>query len=106
MLLESHRLHEQVNDPMQTAFDIFRFAMFLTAGDMPEVAATVLAAADARAADAGVTLKNWDPAVAKMLRSLRERLGDEAFDAAWERGNELTAEQAFELALKHCRLSE
>ena len=99
MLLESHRLHEQVNDPMQTAFDIFRFAMFLTAADKAEVAATVLAAADARAADAGVTLTNWDPAVGEMLRKLRERLGDDAFDGAWERGNELTAEQAFELAL-------
>lgn len=103
MLLESHRLHEQVNDPMQTAFDIFRFAMFLTAAAMPEVAATVLAAADARAADAGVTLTNWDPAVGEMLRKLRERLGDDAFDAAWERGDELTAEQAFELALDHAR---
>jgi predicted ATPase len=106
MLLESHRLHEQVNDPMQTAFDIFRFAMFITAADQAEVAATVLAAADARAADAGVTLTNWDPWVREMLRKLHDRLGDDAFDAAWERGTKLTAAQAFELALSHSRLTE
>jgi predicted ATPase len=106
MLLESHRLHEQVNDPMQTAFDIFRFAMLLTAADRAEVAATLLAAADAHAADAGVRLTNWDPAVGEMLRELRDRLGDDAFGYAWERGNELTAGQAFELALEHSRLVE
>jgi hypothetical protein len=100
MLLESHRLHEQVDDPMQTAFDIFRFAMFLTEAGTTEVASTVLAAADARAADAGVELLSWDPAVGKMLAKLRERLGEEAFEAAWELGRELTAKQAFELALE------
>jgi predicted ATPase len=100
MLLESHRLHEQVDDPMQTAFDIFRFAMFLTEAGTTEVASTVLAAADARAADAGVELLSWDPAVGKMLAKLRERLGEEAFETAWERGRELTAKQAFELALE------
>ncbi len=91
---------------MQTAFDIFRFAMFLTEAGTTEVAATVLAAADARAADAGVELLSWDPAVGKMLAELRERLGEEAFEAAWEGGRELTAEQAFDLALEHCSFAE
>jgi predicted ATPase len=100
MLLESHRLHEQVDDPMQTAFDIFRFAMFLTATSTAETAATVLAAADARAADAGVELLSWDPAVGAILAKLREDLSQDAFQAAWERGRELTAEQAFAVALQ------
>jgi predicted ATPase len=106
MLLESHRLHEQVDDPMQTAFDIFRFAMFLTAAGAAEAAATVLAAADARAADAGVELLSWDPAVGEMLAKLRERLGEDSFEAAWERGRELRADEAFALALQHCGLAE
>jgi predicted ATPase len=99
MLLESHRLHEQVNDPLQSAFDLFRFAMFLTEAGTTEVAATVLAAADVRAADAGVDLTSWDPVVPELLAKQREQLGDDAFAAAQERGRELTAEQAFELAL-------
>jgi predicted ATPase len=107
MLLESHRLHEQLNDPLQTAFDLFRFAMLLTEAGTTEAAATVLAAADARAADAGVELRSWDPtAVADLLAKQREQLGADAFEAAWEHGRELTAEQAFGLALEHCDLAE
>ena len=107
MLLESHRLHEQLNDPMQTAFDIFRFAMLLTEAGAPEGAATVLAAADARAADAGADLTAWDPVpMGEMLAKQREQLGDDVFTAARERGFDLTAEQAFAVALKHCGLAE
>jgi predicted ATPase len=106
MLLESHRLHEQLNDPLQTAFDLFRFTMFLAAAGAAEAAATVLAAADARAADAGVELMSWDPAVGDTLATVREQLGEDAFTAASERGRELTPEQAFAVALKHSRLAE
>jgi predicted ATPase/class 3 adenylate cyclase len=106
MLLGSHRLHEQVGDPMQTAFDIFRFAMLLTAAGTDDAATTVLAAADARAADAGVDLQKWDPAVGKILAELRARLGQAAFETAWERGRELKADEAFALALRHCSLVE
>ncbi len=107
MLLESHRLHEQLNDPLQTAFDLFRFAMLLTEAGAAEAAATVLAAADARAADAGADLRSWDPVPTdEMLAKQREQLGDDVFTAARERGRELTAEQAFALALHHCGLAE
>jgi predicted ATPase len=106
MLLESHRLHEQLNDPLQTAFDLFRFAMFLTAAGAAEAAATVLATADARTTDAGADLMSWDPAVDETLANVREQLGEDAFTAAWERGRELTAEQAFALALQDCGLAE
>jgi predicted ATPase len=107
MLLESHRLHEEVSDPLQTAFDVFRFSMFLTEAGAAEPAAVVLAAADARAADAGADLTSWDPApIGEMQAKLREQLGDDGFAAACERGRELTAKQAFALALEHCRLAE
>jgi predicted ATPase len=101
MLLESHRLHEQLGDPLQTAFDLFRFAMFLTEARESEAAATVLAAADARTADAGMNLTDWDPEpVADLLAKQREALGEDAFTAAQEHGRELTAAQAFALALE------
>ena len=106
MLVESHRLHEQLNDPLQTGFDLFRFAMFLTAAGSARAAATVLAAADARTADAGADLMKWDPVVGESLGKQREQLGEDAFTAAWERGRELTAEQAFALALEHGGFAE
>jgi hypothetical protein len=106
MLVESHRLHEQLDDPLQTGFDLFRFAMFLTAAGEAHAAATVLAAADARTAEAGADLMKWDPAVGESLAKQREQLGEDAFTAAWESGRELTAEQAFALALEHGGFAE
>jgi len=106
MLVESHRLHKQLNDPLQTAFDLFRFAMFLTAAGEAHAATSVLAAADARAAEAGADLMNWDPAVGESLAKQREQLGEDAFTAAWERGRELTAERAFALALENRSFAE
>jgi predicted ATPase len=107
MLLESHRLHEQLGDPLQTAFDLFRFAMFLTEAREAGAAATVLAAADARAADAGMNLTDWDPVpMADMLARQREALGADGFDEVQARGRELTADEAFAVALEHCSLAE
>jgi tetratricopeptide (TPR) repeat protein len=106
MLVESHRLHEQLNDPLQTAFDLFRLSMFLTAAGSVHAAATVLAAADARTTDAGADLMSWDPAVEETLATQREQLGEDDFTAAWERGRDLTAEQAFALALQHGGFAE
>ena len=107
MLLESHQLHQELNDPLQTAFDLFRWAEYLTEARDAEAGAMVLAASDARAADAGMDLTSWDPVpIANMLAKQREQLGDDAFAAARERGRELTAEQAFALALEHCGLAE
>jgi predicted ATPase/class 3 adenylate cyclase len=106
MLVESHRLHEGLNDPLQTGFDLFRFAMFLTAAGAAQAAATVLATAEARSAEAGANLMNWDSAVGETLAKQREQLGEDAFTEAWERGRALTAEQAFELALQHGGFAE
>jgi hypothetical protein len=41
-----------------------------------------------------------------MLAELRARLGEDAFETAWERGRELKADEAFALALRHCSLVE
>jgi hypothetical protein len=100
MLLESHRLHEQLDDPVQTGFDLFRFAYLLTEAGEADAAAVVLAASDARLAEAGIDLRTWDPvAVGNTLARLRGRLGDEAFEEAWQRGRELTPERAFAVGL-------
>jgi hypothetical protein len=107
MLLESHRLHEELSDPLQTAFDLFRFAAFLTATDDAVAGAMVLAASEARAVDAGGDLMSWDSeAVVEMLERQREQLGDEAFTAARDGGRALTAAQGFRLALEHCGFAE
>jgi hypothetical protein len=76
--------------------------MFLTEAGTAEAAVTVLAAADACAADAGVNLTNWDPVVGECLAKLREQLGDDAFEDAWERGRQLTAEEASSWRKRTC----
>ena len=101
LLKESHRLHQQVADPIQTAFDAFRFAMLLAEAHEAETAATVLSAADALAAKGGINLTNWDPgAMSETLAKIQDRLDEGALAAAFERGRALTADQAFSLALE------
>jgi hypothetical protein len=63
----------------------------------PEVAVRLLGASDALRRQAG--LAQWDPRdVERTVDSLRRTLGADAFETLWQRGAELTREDAIELA--------
>jgi len=99
MLKESHRLHGKLEDPLQTAFDVFRFAALLAAQGKAETATQVFSSADALCEEIGVSLHSWDPARDEMLATIHAQLDVAAFDEAWERGRSLTANEAVALAL-------
>jgi predicted ATPase len=100
MLKESHRLHLELNDPIQTALDVFRFAALLTAMGQTVDAARVASTASALSEEIGFDLRGWDPEfVEGTLSGIREQLGDETFTEAWEEGRTLTADAAVALAL-------
>jgi predicted ATPase/class 3 adenylate cyclase len=100
MLKESHRLHLKLGDPLQTAFDVFRFAALLAAQGRAETATQVYSSADALCEEVGMSLHSWDPAfIDEMLSTIRAQLDTATFDEAWERGRTLTVDEAVALAL-------
>jgi predicted ATPase len=100
LLKESHQLLVAAADPMQSAFDVFRFSAAVAAKGNAEVAATILAAADALTDALSLNLNAWDPAYVEFVRRMiRSRIDEPTFRAAWERGRSLSAHEAVELAL-------
>ena len=100
MLKESHRLHVKVGDPLQTAFDVFRFAALLAAKGRAETATQVYSSADALCEEIGVSLHSWDPVfIDEMLGTIHAQLDAALFDQAWDQGRSLTADEAVALAL-------
>jgi predicted ATPase len=101
LLKESHRLHVQAADPLQSAFDVFRFAAAVAATGEAEVATSVLSAADALAHDVGLNLSGWDPRYIEFVtRMIRDRIDEQTFAKSWERGRTLTADEAVALAVE------
>jgi predicted ATPase len=100
MLLESHRLHLAIDDPLQSAFDLFRIAHVLAVTEKAQAAVRAFACADALCEEIGLTLRSWDPDFFDgTLAVLRSQLDEAAFAEAWDEGRRLTAEAAVELAL-------
>jgi hypothetical protein len=100
MLRESHRLHGELGDPVQTALDVFRFAALLAAEGRAVAAARVFSSSDALCEEVGFNLRGWDPEfVEGTLTSIRGQLDEAAFADAWEQGRALTADEAVALAL-------
>ncbi len=100
MLKESHRLHGELGDPVQTALDVFRFAALLAAEGRALTAARVFSSSDALCEEIGFSLRGWDPEfVEGTLATIRKQLDEAAFAEAWDQGRRLTAGEAVALAL-------
>jgi hypothetical protein len=100
MLKESHRLHRELGDPVQSAIDVLRFAALLAAEGNAVTAAKVFSTSDALSEEIGFGLRAWDPEfVEGTLTSIRAQLDEATFAEAWEEGRTLTAEAAVTLAL-------
>ena len=100
MLKESHRLHLELGDPVQSALDVLRFAALLEAEGRAVAAATVFSTSDALCEEIGFDPRAWDSEfVEGTLTSIRAQLDEATFAEAWEEGRTLTAEAAVTLAL-------
>jgi predicted ATPase/class 3 adenylate cyclase len=100
MLLESHRLHLAIGDPLQSAFDLFRFSHVLAVKKKAEAAAQAFACSDSLCAEMGMRLRSWDPEFFdETMAMIRSQLDEAAFAEAWEKGRKLTVEAAVALAL-------
>ena len=100
MLLESHRLHLAIGDPLQSAFDLFRFSHVLAVKKKAEAAARAFACSDTLCEETGLRLRSWDPEFFdETMASIRSQLDEAAFAGAWDEGRKLTPEAAVALAL-------
>jgi predicted ATPase len=100
MLVESHRLHVEIDEPFQTAADVVRFAYVLLQAGRYERAATLRSCAGSLADETGLTLERWDR---EFMRDFDERLAanltEDVLAAAKQQGLRLTPDAAVKLAL-------
>ena len=99
MAAESLQLYHSLSDPHGAAIELRRIAQALALKGRSQMAARLLASAEAMHKEIGGTM----PWVAKMreaaLVAIRQELDDAAVAKAWEEGLKLTADEAVALAV-------
>lgn len=98
--LECLRLVHEIGDPDGSAESLERLAMLANARGDPHRAARLLGLAAVLRSQAGTTPPPFERAeIERVLETTREQLDEPEFDADWRAGQELTVEEAIELAL-------
>jgi predicted ATPase len=97
-LRESTRIFRELADPIQSASNLSILARVLVVSSRAEAAAQVLARAEATFDELGVhRMVRFNPATREMIQA---QLDDAAYADARARGEELTLDEAIELALE------
>jgi ATP/maltotriose-dependent transcriptional regulator MalT len=100
MHAEAYRIVRELNEPVEIADSVSRFASTLAFAGRADTAARLLACSSALFEDLGVR-RSWIEQRDKETRSLLESALDEsALSKAWEQGRNLTADEAAALALE------
>jgi predicted ATPase/class 3 adenylate cyclase len=98
LLRESTRIFRELADPIQSASNLSILARVLVVSSRAEAAAQVLARAEATFDELGVhRMVRFNPATREMIQA---QLDDAAYADARARGEELTLDEAIELALE------
>ena len=97
--LDCLRLVDEIGDPDGSAESVERLAMLANACGDPHRAARLLGLAAVLRSRAGTTPPPFDQAeLEQALQTTRKQLDETEFDADWRAGQELTVEEAIELA--------
>jgi tetratricopeptide (TPR) repeat protein len=96
---ESLELHRELGDLLDTAVDLALFTSALAREGHLELATCLAAALDAAGDDIGVRRDAVRARTRLVLSAARERLDDETYDEAWERGHASTLREAVAVAL-------
>jgi hypothetical protein len=99
MLAESLRLHQSLGDLLDTAGDLCRTAVVLSHARKPAAAVQIIASFEGFRQDLGSRGTRLAAMNDETLAATRVQLADEAFAEAWERGRQLTSDDALALAL-------
>ena len=99
MLDESLRLHQSLDDLLDTAVDLCRAAMAFSRAKRPTAAVRIVASFQGLRDDVGIRGAWLAEMNDETLSETRAQLDAEAFTEAWEQGLRLTAGQALAFAL-------
>jgi tetratricopeptide (TPR) repeat protein len=100
LLRDSLRIHRELGDVLDTGVDLCRFAAALAAAGDAVTAARLLASFAAAPDEAGKHRFDIDQLNDEMTSRIRAQLSDAAFADACAEGQELTLDQAVDLALE------
>lgn len=101
LLKEAYRLDRVMGQRTQVALDLCRLAQAFGVAGRAEPAVWLAARADALAEELGVTLPSWGTAMRdEGVSRARERLTDDEFATAWQRGRSMGIDEAVALALE------
>jgi hypothetical protein len=100
MMSASYRIDRELGFSIFVAIDLVRFAAILAAGGRAAEAARLLARADALREEIGFTEESWAAEEReRTCAAVVSALDEAAFSDEWERGRELTLDEAVALAL-------
>jgi tetratricopeptide (TPR) repeat protein len=100
LLKEALRINQLLGDRYNGAVNIGRFARALACTGKAKLAAELLAASGVLYEDVGARRRHWAAEQDEKTRAMiHAQLDDAAFNAAWEKGRNLTLDDAVALAL-------
>jgi predicted ATPase len=99
MLTESYRISRELNDLLEVAGAVARFASVLVPAGRAAAAARVLSSSTVLLEEIGASPPSFMRINEKTLTGIRAQLDDADFAEAWEQGRALTADEAVALAL-------
>jgi non-specific serine/threonine protein kinase len=100
MLEDTYRLNQDLGDMYRTPTIVCRFGRVLAVAGKWEAAARVLSSGEALREEMGAGSPWLERMNEKTLSMIRAGLAEVGFDAAWEAGRKLTADQAVEVAVQ------
>jgi predicted ATPase len=101
LMRDAYRIDRQFGDPSEIAVDLTRFARALAFAGRAEAAVALLSSSEAMREEIGIAYPAWITQLQEeATNKARARLDDSAFDAAWEHGRTMTADEAVQLALE------
>jgi predicted ATPase len=100
MLQDTYRLNQDIGDMYRTPIIVCRFGRVLAVAGRPEAAARVLSSGKALLEEMGAGSPWLERMNEKTLSLIRAGLDEATFDAAWEQGRKLTADQAVTFAVE------
>jgi len=99
LLDEAHQIHHDHADIREISWDLLEAANILEVVNHASEAAQVLSQSQFLRNDRGIAIGWMDEETSSLSDVLRSRLGDTAFQAAWERGRVLDYDEAFAVLL-------